>query len=206
MSYTNWPSSGSGLLYLHATAGETTRAKHKSQRSRNCGKILTLPPHWSWNLKLDWDSFLRGPRVRAWRGVLDIIYINISFTAASHWCFQQLGDLLVLFVTWIYLCHATGMVQSLTEALTNVSHGLNWWFVRKCAVGPRRLSFGRSVSVIYNAILNACAVYIFGAKAAASYYEVSCYICSAKRDCLLCVFLCSYPSISIVFKWPTGGP
>lgn len=26
------PSSGSRLLYLHATAGETTRAKHKSQR------------------------------------------------------------------------------------------------------------------------------------------------------------------------------
>lgn len=77
------PSSGSWLLYLHATAGETTRAKLKSQRSRLHRWALYSS---CWRLKTNFF----GPCVHVWRGVLSMNHLDFSVPTACHWCFQEL--------------------------------------------------------------------------------------------------------------------
>lgn len=43
----------------------------RAKDQENSGKIFTLLPRWSWNLKLNWQLISAGPCVHVWRDVLD---------------------------------------------------------------------------------------------------------------------------------------
>lgn len=96
------PSSGSRLLYLHATAGVTARARtHAEPKIRNTAVSHSLLSHLE--VVDEWNWFLQALCACVRGGVLNINHHNIPvhFPAACHsWCLLDFSDLIVLYVTF----------------------------------------------------------------------------------------------------------
>lgn len=157
------PSSGSRLLYLHATAGETTGARTQEPKIKKTAVRSLLFFHveaeiWSWTD----NSFLRGLVCMCEETSWTQITFNISFPTACRRCFSSPG----VYCSSRALCHFNVCYVTLS-ALSEVWLKHLWHTIKngglcvnaqlECGLFLVSRFFG-PVCVIYNAISNSRAV------------------------------------------------